>query len=122
MDGYKTKSNFEAYTPTNSHIWKNFFKRMSERKITYGSFYEVKEENLSQTGGGSGEPVVKIISPIEAVVEKAKSLSSKEIQEQSAPAIKRKIASDARIKTKKLLKPLAVKRSKTKSSKKKQKK
>ena len=51
-------------------------------------------------------------------MEKAKSLSSKEIQEQSAPAIKQKIASDARIKKKKLLKSLPVKQSKTKTSKK----
>ena len=72
MDGYKTKSNFEAYTPTNSHIWKHFVKCMSERKIAYGAFYEVKGEKLSQTGGGSGEPVVQIISPFKLLWRKQK--------------------------------------------------
>ena len=51
-------------------------------------FYEVKEEKTLQTEGGSGEAFAKIISPIKAVVQKAKILSTRETEQQSSPLIK----------------------------------
>ncbi len=80
-------SNFEAYVPTNSEIWKKFFKEVSEGAVAYQPFFTVDENN--QKGAGKRIKSIKVISPSEASAEKAKSLSSPMSEKQSAKAVKR---------------------------------
>ncbi len=67
-------SNFEAYIPTNTEIWKTFFAEVSEGNVTFQAFYTVDRHN--QKGAGERAQSVKIISQSEESAEKTYRLSS----------------------------------------------
>ena len=103
---------FETYIPTDVDTFKEYFTLMSQGKIEYGEFSELKQQNNQKGAGDISKKVeLKIITPTQAIAEQAESLSVDD-KSKSASGIKRKIEKIAEENTKKLHKPIKVKKAK----------